>query len=170
MTNERIRKIAPTRPYIFLHGVDDEVVTNVPTALIWGHCDIKTSELHYVEGDDRIIVRRGGAGLYEISVSLCVEKKTANPGHSKIELYVNGVVLDCSETHGYMGGVAEHGNAILIYTVYLSENDYIQTFVSVDNGSGQIEPNTGRFRMKMLSMDGWDNDAGGIRVTKRGWL
>lgn len=170
MTNKRIRRIAPTRPYIFLHGVDNAVVTSAPIPLTWGHCGIKTSELHYVEGDDRVIVRRGGSGIYEIMVSLCVEKKTANPGHSVIQLYVNGVALDCAITHGFMGGAEQHSNAVMIYTVYLTENDYIQTYVSVNNGSGQIESDTGRFRMKMLSMDGWDNNAGGMRVTKRGWL
>lgn len=169
MTNNRIRSVAPARPYIFLHGVDDAVVTNIPIPLIWGHCDMKTSELHYVEGDDRIIVRRGGAGIYEITVSLCVEKKAANPGHSVIELYVNGSALDCAITHGYMGGAEQHSNAVMVYTVYLTENDYVQTFVSVDNGSGQIEPGTGRFRMKMLPMEGWDNGAGGSRVADRSW-
>ena len=163
--NNRIRKVAPTRPYIFLHGVDGAVVTNVPTPLIWGHIGIKTTELHYVEGDDRVVVRRGGAGIYEITVSLCVEKKTANPGHSVIVLYVNGAALCCAETHGFMGGAEQHSNAVMIYTVYLSENDYIQTFVSVDNGSGQIESSTGRFRMKMLSMEGWDNGAGGTPIS-----
>lgn len=169
MVNRRIRKVAPTRPYIFLHCVDEEVVTTVPVALIWGHCDMKTSELHYVEGDDRVIIRRGGAGIYEITVSLCVEKKTANPGHSVIQLYVNGTVLPCSATHGFMGNANQHSNAVMIYSIYLTEGDYIQTFVSVDNGSGQIESNTGRFRMKMLSMKGWDNDAGGSEVTDRMW-
>ena len=163
MTNTRNRKLAPARPYIFLHGVDDTVVTNVPSALVWGYIDIQTSELHYVEGDDRVVISRGGSGMYEVTVSLCVEKKTANPGHSIIVLYVNGVALCCAETHGFMGGVEQHSNAVMIYTVYLSEGDYIQTYVSVDNGSGQIEPDTGRFRMKGLSMDGWDNLKGGKR-------
>lgn len=163
MTNTRNRKLAPARPYIFIHGVDDAVVTNVPIALTWGHIDIQTSELHYVEGDDRIVISRGGSGIYEINVSLCVEKKTANPGHSVIELYVNGVALDCAITHGYMGGAEQHSNAVMIYTVYLSEGDYVQTFVSVDNGSGQIEVGTSRFRMKGLSMEGWNNRSGGRR-------
>jgi len=165
--NQRNRKLAPARPYIFLHGVDDEVVTNVPTALIWGHIDIITSELHYVENDDRIVVKRGGAGIYEITVSLCVEKKTANPGHSIIQLYVNGVALCCAETHGFMGGADNHSNAVMLYTVYLNEGDYIQTYVSVNNGSGQIEPSTGRFRMKGLPMRGWNNNAGG-RISYKG--
>ena len=167
MTNTRNRKLAPARPYIFLHGVDDAVVTSVPIALTWGHIDMKTSELHYVEGDDRIVISRGGTGIYEVTVSLCVEKKTANPGHSVIELYVNGVALDCAITHGFMGGAEQHSNAIMIYTVYLNEGDYIQTFVSVDNGSGQIEPGTSRFRMKLLSMEGWNNRSGGYRRTQK---
>ena len=161
MTNRRNRTLAPVRPYIFLHGVDGEVVTSVPVALIWGHIDIITSELQYVEGNDRVVVKRGGAGIYEITVSLCVEKKTANPGHSIIKLYVNGVALCCAETHGYMGNTNNHSNAVMIYTIYLNEGDYIQTYVSVDNGSGQIEPETGRFRMKGLSMRGWNNESGG---------
>lgn len=168
MTNRRNRTLAPTRPYIFLHGVDDAVVTSVPIALNWGHIDIITSELHYVENDDRVVVRRGGAGLYEITVSLCVEKKTANPGHSVIQLYVNGVTLCCAVTHGYMGGAEQHSNAVMIYTVYLNEGDYIQTYVSVNNGSGQIEPSTGRFRMKGLSMRGWNNESGGRDRVKGG--
>jgi hypothetical protein len=163
MTNRRARTLAPARPYIFLHGVNDEIVTNVPAPLIWGHVDIITSELHFVENDDRVVVRRGGAGLYEITVSLCVEKKTANPGHSVIKLYVNGVALDCAVTHGFMGGAEQHSNAVMIYTVYLNEGDYIQTYVSVDNGSGQIESDTGRFCMKGLSMRGWNNESGGTR-------
>jgi hypothetical protein len=165
--NTRNRKVAPAIPYIFLHGIDDTVVTNVPAPLIWGHIDIMTSELHFVENDDRVVVRRGGAGIYEISVSLCVEKKAANPGHSVIELYVNGSALRCAETHGFMGALAQHSNAIMIYTVYLNEGDYVQTYVSVDNGSGQIEPDTGRFCMKRLPMKGWNNDAGG-KVDYRG--
>lgn len=168
MTNRRARSLTPTRPYIFLHGVDDEIVTNVPAPLIWGHCDIKTSELHYNCNDDRVVVMRGGAGIYEITVSLCVEKKTANPGHSIIELYINGVALDCAITHGFMGGAEQHSNAIMIYTVYLNEGDYIQTYVSVDNGSGQIESSTGRFRMKGLSMRGWNNESGGSDRIKGG--
>lgn len=163
MTNTRNRKIAPAIPYIFLHGVDDAIVTTVPTPLTWGHIDMKTSEFHYTEGDDRVVINRGGAGIYEVTVSLCVEKKTANPGHSVIELYVNGIALDCAITHGFMGGAAQHSNAVMIYTVYLSEGDYIQTYVSVDNGSGLIEPSTGRFRMKFLSMEGWNNRAAGQR-------
>ena len=159
--NTRNRQMNPVVPYIFLHGVDDAVVNTVPTALVWGHMDFKTSELHYVLGDDRVTVNRHGAGIYEITVSLCVEKKTANPGHSIIELYVNGVALTCAVTHGYMGGVAEHGNAVMIYSVYLDVGDYIQTFVYVNNGSGQIEPSTGRFRMKGISMEGWNNRRAG---------
>lgn len=159
--NTRRRKLAPVRPYIFLHGVDGAVVTNVPTALVWGHVNMKTSELFYNEGDDKVVVKKGGAGIYEVTVSLCIEKKTAVPGHSTIQLYVNGTVLDCAETHGYMGGAEQHSNAVMIYNVYLDENDYIQTFVSVDNGSGLIEPSTGRFRMKGLPMRGWNNDSGG---------
>jgi len=161
MTNRRARELSPTRPYIFLHGVDNTVVTNVPAPLTWGLCVIKTSELHYVCNDDRVVVRRGGAGIYEITVSLCVEKKAANPGHSIIELYVNGVALQCGITHGYMGALAQHSNAIMIYTVYLNEGDYIQTYVYLDNGSGQVESGTGRFRMKGLSMRGWNNESGG---------
>lgn len=161
MTNTRNRTLAPAIPYIFLHCVDEAVVTNTPVALVWGAVDVITSELHYVVGDDRVIINRGGEGIYEVTVSLCVEKKTANPGHSVIQLYINGTILDCSETHGFMGGVEQHSNAVLIYTVYLNVGDYIQTFVSVDNGSGQVESNTGRFRMKRLSMKGWDNNRGG---------
>lgn len=161
MTNQRNRTLAPAIPYMFLHCVDETVITNVPTAMVWGHADIMTSDLHYVEGDDRVTVNRDGEGLYEVTVSLCVEKKTANPGHSIIQLYVNGVMLDCAETHGLMGGAEQHSNAVLIYTVYLNVGDYVQTFVSVDNGSGLIEANTGRFCMKGLSMQGWDNNLGG---------
>jgi len=151
----------PVVPYIFLHGVDDAVITTVPTALVWGHMDFKTSELYYVEGDDRVTVNRHGAGIYEITVSLCVTEKTANPGHSIIELYVNGAVLTCAETHGYMGNTTEHSNAVMIYTVYLDVGDYVQAFVSVDNGSGQIVPATARFRMKGISMEGWNNKRAG---------
>jgi len=161
MTNRRARELAPARSYIFLHGVDDTVVTNVPAPLIWGHCDIKTSELYYTCGDDRVVVRRGGAGIYEVTVSVCIEKKAANPGHSIIELYVNGVALACGITHGYMGAAENHSNAVMIYTVYLNEGDYLQTYVYVDNGSGQVEPGTGRFCMKGLSMRGWNNESGG---------
>ena len=159
--NTRNRLMNPTRPYIFLHGVDDAVVTNVPTALVWGHMEFKTSELHYVEDDDRVVVNRHGAGIYEVTVSLCVEKKTAVPGHSTIELYVNGAALDCAVTHGFMGAANQHSNAIMIYTVYLDVGDYIQTFVSVDNGTGQIESGTARFRMKGVSMEGWNNRRAG---------
>lgn len=162
--NTRNRQLNPTQPYIFLHGVDDEIVTSVPIALIWGHIDFKTSEFHYVENDDRVTINRHGAGIYEITVSLCVEKKTANPGHSVIELYVNGVALDCAITHGFMGGAEQHSNAIMIYTVYLDVGDYVQTFVSVDNGSGQIEPSTGRFMMKGISMEGWNNKRAGSSI------
>jgi len=168
MTNRRAREVAPTRPYIFLHGVDAASVTNVPTALVWGNCDIKTSELHYVQGDDRITVKRGGAGIYEITVSLCVEKVTGAPTHSIIQLYVNGSVLCCAETHGFMGGAGQHSNAIMIYSVYLNEGDYVQVYVSQDVGTGQIEDDTGRFRMKGLSMRGWNNESGGRERIKGG--
>jgi len=161
MTNRRARTLAPARPYIFLHCVNGTVVTNVPAPLIWGHIDIITSELHYVEGDDRVVVMRGGAGIYEIQVSLCIEEKAADPGHSIIELYVNGVALDCGITHGYMGAAENHSNAVMIYTVYLNVGDYVQTYVYVNNGSGIVEASTGRFCMKGLSMRGWNNESGG---------
>lgn len=167
MTNSRIRRVAPTRPYIFLHGVDETEITATPTALIWGHIDIKTSELHYVEGDDRVVVRRGGTGIYEIAVSACADRTGGNPGHFNITAYVNGVACICGVAHGVCGAASEHGNAILLYPIYLNEGDYVQTFVSVDNGTAEIEPGTGRFCMKMLSMEGWDNGAGGTATSDR---
>ena len=167
MTNNRIRRIAPTEPYIFLHGVDNAGINTTPTPLVWGHMDIKTSELHYVEGDDRVVVRRGGTGIYEITVSACADRTGGNPGHFHVELYVNGVACICGEAHGVCGAASEHGNAILLYSIYLNEGDYVQTYVSVDNGTAVIEPGTGRFRMKMLSMKGWDNGAGGTAISDR---
>ena len=161
MVNKRQRHLAPARPYLFLHCVDGANVTSVPTALVWGYIDILTSELYYKEGDDRVVVLKGGAGLYEVMVSVCVEKSQGNAGHTILELYVNGTVLDCSEAHGYMGAPKEHSSAFLFYTVYLNRGDYIQTYISVDNGSGNIETNTGRFHMRGLPMRGWNNDAGG---------
>ena len=168
MTNRRARELAPAMPYIFIHGVGNTVVTSVPAPLIWGNIAIKTSELHFVENDDRIVVKRGGAGIYEIFVSVCIEKTTAIPGHSTIQLYVNGVLLPCSETHGYLGAVCQYSNAVMIYTVYLNEGDYIQTYVSVNNGEGQLEPDTGRFCMRGLSMRGWNNESGGRDKIKGG--
>ncbi len=167
MVNNRIRRVAPTRPYIFLHGVDNAGVDIKPTPLVWGHLEIKTSELHYVEGDNRIVVGRGGTGIYEITVSACADRLTGNPGHFHLELYVNGVACICGVAHGVCGAASEHGNAILFYTVYLTEGDYVQTIVLVDNGTAEIEPGTGRFCMKMLSMRGWDNGAGGTATSDR---
>ena len=162
MTNTRNRKLAPARPYIFLHCPDDEVVTAVPTAIIWSCCPIKTSELHYECGDDRVIVSRGGAGMYEIYASISVEKKTGAPTHSVIQVYVNGTVACCADTHGFIGSNAgQHSNAVLLYTVYLSEGDYVQIYASQTVGTGTIEHDTGRFRMKGLSMRGWNNRLGG---------
>lgn len=138
-------------------------MTATPTAITWGCCPIKTSELHYACSDDRVVVKRGGAGIYEIDASACVEKAGGAPTHSVLQLYINGAYVCCSDAHGIIGTAGQHTNADLHYSVYLNEGDYVQIYISQDAGTGTVEDDTGRFCMKRLPMRGWNNDSGGIR-------
>lgn len=159
--NTRNRQMNPTQPFIFLHCVDEHPISTIPAPLDWDHTGFKTSEFHYTEGDNRVSITKFGTGIYEITVSLCVEIKTGAPTHSIIELYVNGVILDCGVTHGYTGAAGHHSNATIVYPVYLTPGDYVQVYASVDNGTGIIEANTGRFQMKGIPMEGWNNKRAG---------
>lgn len=157
----RNRQMNPTQPYIFIHCVDEEGITAVPAALTFADIEFKTSELHYVSGDDRVTINRHGAGIYEITLSACIEKDTGAPTHSVFEIYVNGAALDCAEAHGIVGTAGQHSSVFLKYTIYLDVGDYVQVYASVDAGTGTLETNTGRFMMKGVTMEGWNNRRAG---------
>ena len=161
MVNRRNRKIAPAIPYLFVHCVSNGAINTTPSPLTWGCVDMITSEMHYVEGDDRVVVNRGGAGIYDMIITLCAEKVTGAPTHVVMQLYVNGVAVPEAITCGYVGGSLEHASITLIYAGYFNEGDYVQTYISVDAGTAQITPHTGRAISRGVPMRGWNNESGG---------
>ena len=159
----RVNRPNPAIPFVFLHGTDGYVITDISTAITWDHKHFRTSEFGFTDGGTRITVARGTdvEGIYMIYVSAGAVKKAGNPTEFILQFYKNGSACDCGKTHGSIGAGTEHGNAILIIAVYLHVGDYLEIYASVDAVSATVEEDTCRWIISALPMKGWNNSSGG---------
>lgn len=157
----RYRTPAPAIPFIFLHGTDAFNVTTTPTALTWAHAHNKTSDFGFVEGKTRVYVNRGNEGVYKFYASCGAFKATGNPTELVITVYINGVQCECATAHGSVGAGTEHGDATIVFARELKCGDYVEIFISTDNGTVTTEEETARLIIEGLPMKGWDNNHGG---------
>ena len=163
MTNTRNRTLRASVPFILLHGTDGVTVTVTPTAMIWAHELYGTSAFRFTDATTKIIIAKGGQGIYEIIASGGVEKATGNPTHAMFVVYVNGVALPCCTADSMIGAGSEHSDVCLHTATYLSAGDYVEIYVSVDAGTGVIEDDTARLIVKAVPMEGWNNRHGSKR-------
>jgi len=164
---DRNRTMKPALPFIFIHEAESFVVTDTPAPITWGHVLYGTSDFHHSDGDTKVVVRRGidTEGIYEIFAMAGAVKKAGNPTELVLELYVNGVAIPCCQAHASVGAGVQHSDAVLITAKFLHIGDYIEVYVSVDDGSATIENVTARLMMQALQMRGWNNNnAGNLRV------
>lgn len=170
MVNNRIRSVAPAIPFAYLHGTDSFSITTTPTPLPWAHAHFITKDFRFIATGTRIIINKSFKGrVYKVSAQLGAEKSGGNPTAIVLQLYINGVAVNCCKTHGAIVAIT-HGDATLITSIYVNAGDYIEVYASVDNGTAIIEADTARLIIQGLSMKGWDNGAGGSEVqnTPRG--
>lgn len=168
MVNRRTRDINPVVPFIFLHGTDTTVVTNVPTPLLWSHPHFMTHDFGFKDHTSHVRIKRTGGGcLYRFYVQAGATKKAGNPDYMILQLYVNGVAHPCCLSHGAISHNETHADTTLISAFYANYNDYIEIYISVDAGSATEEPDTARFIIEGLAMRGWNNNAAG-RINYRG--
>ena len=170
MVNNRIREVAPAIPLIYLHGTDGATIGTTPTPLPWAHAHFITSDFKFIATGTRIIINKSFKGrIYRVIVQMGAEKSGGNPTAIILQLYVNGVAVDCCTTHGAIAA-GTHGDATLISMIYVNAGDYIEAYASVDNGTVTIEADTARIIIEGLPMMGWDNGSGGSRIqnTPRG--
>lgn len=171
MVNNRIRNIAPAIPFIFLHGTDEQVITDVATPITWSHSHFITSDFKFIATGTRIIINKTFKGrVYRVFVQVGATKKAGAPSYIELKIYINGVAQPCCLTHGAIGSLGNHGDAILGSAVYANAGDYIEVYARVDAGSATVEADTARIIIEGLPMMGWDNGAGGSKIqnTPRG--
>lgn len=166
MVNNRIRNVAPATPLAYLHGTDGFTVDVTPTPLPWAHAHFITSDFKFIATNTRIIINKSFKGrIYRVTVQMGAEKASGNPTAIILQLYVNGVAIDCCKTHGAIAA-GTHGDATIASMIYVNAGDYIEAYVSVDNGTVTVEADTARIIIEGLHMRGWDNGAGGTELSK----
>lgn len=164
MVNNRIRNVAPAIPFVYLHGTDSFSITITPTPLPWAHAHFITKDFRFIATGTRVIINKSFKGrIYRVSAQFGAEKSGGNPTSIILQLYVNGIAVDCCKTHGAIAA-GTHGDAALITSIYVNAGDYIEVYASVDNGTAIIEADTARLIIEGLPMMGWDNGAGGSRI------
>lgn len=162
MTTGRVRSVAPTIPYAFIHAVNEATITTTPTALEWDHAHFINSSLRFTDNTTRVYINRGAEGIYEIDASCGMDNSGGAPSHGVIVLYINGVAGICCEAHCYIspqGGT--HGDCFLHTTQYLRVGDYVEVYAHVNAGTAAVETNTARLHLKGIELKGWDNRHGG---------
>ncbi len=164
----RVRNISPAIPFIYIHGHDDATVTVTPTAMDWSHVHFKNSALHFIEGETRITVQKGGEGLYMLYINGGVTKKTGNPTICHFDLYKNGVIVEGASAHCMIGAGDEHSNVGMVVCFEAIVGDYIEIIYFVDAGTGNLEANTSRLILQALPMEGWNNNRGSRKTIYEG--
>jgi len=164
MTNRK-RTNTPVIPFIQLHDTGLQVFTTVGEFHTWDNISFKTSDFHYTEDDDRVLINIPSAGYYEVTFECSFTKSGAGLGAAVCTLYKNGEVVTgatavgCAYDTGQ--GAAACACITLHFIIYLKGRDYIQVKTTASADSLISGSQTSRLLVKFIPTQGWNNDNGG---------
>lgn len=162
------RLLGAAIPFILVVNANGQAVTAVPAPIIFNETLFKTNYITFTNGTSKLYIARGGTGLYEIHVNLGVAQNQL-ASTARVVIYRNGTIVNNTKAKTYIGNnVGRQSHATINTAMYLEYGDYIEIFVSVNAGAGNIEDDSARCMLKFIPMDGWINKKSGRTVESGG--
>lgn len=164
MTN-RNRTSTPVIPFIQLYDSGTQTFTMAGEFHTWDTIVFKTSDLHYIADEDRVLVNIPSAGYYEITFECSFTKSGAGIAAATSQIYKNGVAVAGSKAVGCSydtgQGLAGCATMTLHFIIYLKARDYIQIKTTASTNSMLSGLETSRLLVKFIPTQGWNNNNGG---------
>ena len=162
---DRKRTNTPVIPFIQLYdNTGLQSFTIAGEFHTWDSISFKTSDFHYTEDDDRVMINVPSAGYYEITFECSFYKDGSGFGSASSQVYVNGEGLTGSKACGCGydtgQGYAACACVTLHFITYLKGRDYIQIKTTASDDMISV-CETSRLLIKFIPTQGWNNDNGG---------
>ena len=161
----RNRTNTPVIPFIQLYDVGTQTFTVAGEFHTWDSIAFKTSDFHYTEDDDRVMINVPSAGYYEITFECSFTKSGSGFGAATSQIYINGEAVTGAKAVGcaYDTGQGQASCACMTlhFIIYLKARDYIQIKTTASANSLLSGLETSRLLIKFIPTQGWNNNNGG---------